>query len=86
MVGTRRSAPEIMREILAANESSHTGIRYAVNVNFYQSSKYLAFLRDRGFVHERRTPTGRMVYSVSPKGQGLLGKLNKLLELLGSPS
>jgi len=82
MVGTRRSAPEILREILASTESSHTGIRYAANVNFHQSVKYLAFLRDRGFLNEGRTPTGRTVYSVSPKGQGLLSKLNRLVELL----
>ena len=46
MIGTRRSTLEILRDMLASgSEATFTTIRYAANVNYHQSWKYVTVLK-----------------------------------------
>jgi predicted transcriptional regulator len=60
-----------------------TQIMYRANLSFWQLSEYLAFLLDTGLITQ--TPVdGKVIYSVTAKGQGFLRKHQELKKMLAT--
>lgn len=78
----KRSAIDIIGEILQLRECSKTGIMYKVNMSYALLQKYLSFLLSRGLLEEYTNSKGRTVYRITPRGEELLENIRYLQEQL----
>lgn len=73
---------QIIGDILRLREAGKTEIALAANLGHRQLERYLGLLMHRGFLEEdtgRRVP----VYRVTPKGQELLKRIDRVTQPLG---
>jgi predicted transcriptional regulator len=80
---SRRSDIEIMGDILRLRNAGRTQIMYNADLNYYQLQKYLSFLTERGFMEKLPINDSHYHYNSTPKGETLLGHIDKVMELLG---
>jgi len=78
----KRSAIEIIGEILELRECSKTGIMYKVNMSYALLQKYLSFLLSRGLLEQHTNGKGRITYRITPRGEELLRNIHYLQEQL----
>ena len=81
LIGNRRSAIEIVSEILSVCRNgtvNKTAIMYRSNLSFEQLQRYLAFLHDQRLLH--RQESGQ--YAITSRGHEILSQINEVMDLL----
>ena len=81
MIGSRRSAPEIVAEILGMclNDAiGKTAIMYRCNLSFEQLQRYLAFLQAQCLLEKNEAG----LFCITPRGQDVLLQVQELVGLL----
>jgi predicted transcriptional regulator len=80
---SRRSDIEIMGDILRLGNAGKTQIMYNADLSYCQLQKYLGFLTEHGFMEKLPSNNSHYHYNLTPKGETLLGHINKVINLLG---
>ena len=81
----RRTRSEVLREILSIGPGTVSHIRFGVGMNYKQARRYVPFLVKEGYLEDRLTEGGKVVYHVTERGKRLLQLLNVLSELFDAP-
>lgn len=81
-MNTRRTSPEILRDILTAGPGSESSIRFATGMNHVRARWYLRFLLSNGLLQPRPDNGRTATYIITAKGEELLRCLDELFELL----
>ena len=82
-IGVRRSDVEIIREILSAEDSGLTHVRYSVNLNYKQLTRYLVFLEESGIIVLERRGSQVAGFKKTKRGKVELKLLDELIQMLG---
>lgn len=71
-----------MLEVIQKNggESKPTHILYRANLSYKRFAKYLAVLKEKGFIEETKKGTST-VYKITQKGADFLREYNKIKQL-----
>ncbi len=81
VIGSRRSAAEIVSEILALCDNGgigKTAIMYRCNLSYEQLSRYLSILSTQGLI--ARDHRGR--FQLTPQGNAVHGQLTEVVRIL----
>lgn len=79
---SRRTTPEVLREILCLGPASETDIRFTVGLNHAQTKRYVPFLVEKGYLEGMPADRGGLKYVITERGHRLLGLLEELSDLL----
>lgn len=78
----RRSNIEIIADMLRLGEAGKTEMMYSVNMSYFQLTKYLNFLLERGLVDKIAVGNPSVTYRVTNKGLKLLRSIDGVLEMM----
>ncbi len=78
----RRSSIEIIADMLRLGEAGKTEMMYSVNMSYFQLTKYLNFLLERGLVDKIAVGNPSVTYRVTNKGLKLLRSIDGILEMM----
>ena len=78
----RRSSIEIIADMLRLGEAGKTEMMYSVNMSYFQLTKYLNFLIERGLVSKIALGNPSVTYRVTNKGLQLLRSIDGILEMM----
>ena len=78
----RRSNIEIIADMLRLGEAGKTEMMYSVNMSYFQLTKYLNFLLERGLVDKIAVGNPSVTYRVTNKGLKLLRSIDGILEMM----
>lgn len=78
----RRSSIEVIADILRLGEASNTEIQYAVNLNYFQSKRYMSLLQERRLIDKLPGDKGSIKYRVTAEGSKLLDDIEFALNML----
>ncbi len=78
----RRSSIEIIDDMLRLGEAGKTEMMYSVNMSYFQLTKYLNFLLERGLVDKIAVGNPSVTYRVTNKGLKLLRSIDGILEMM----
>ena len=82
----RRTAPEVLKEILSISPGKLSHIRFAVGMSHRQARRYVPFLVREGYLEDRLDERGLVVYHITEKGKRLLGLLDQLSGFFETPA
>ena len=78
----RRSSIEIIADMLRLGEAGKTEMMDRVNMSYFQLTKYLNFLIERGLVSKIALGNPSVTYRVTNKGLQLLRSIDGILEMM----
>ena len=78
----KRSSIEIIADMLRLGEAGKTEMMYSANMSYFQLSKYLNFLLERGLVTKIALGNPSVTYRVTNKGLQLLRSIDSILEMM----
>ena len=85
MFNHKRSDVEVAADMLRIR-GSQTAIMYGANLSYAQTQKYLRQLSEMALIESVTQRNGRPLYCPTGKGQEFLELIDRMEDLLGTPS